>query len=110
MIIVREEIFGLVMFILIYESEDEVIRRVNDIDYGLAAGIVIADLNRAYRVIYQLEAGICWINIWGEFSVEMFVGGYKYFGIGRENGVMTFQSYIQVKFIQVEMVKFQFIF
>lgn len=52
MIIVREEIFGLVMFILIYESEDEVIRRVNDIDYGLAAGIVIADLNRAYRVIY----------------------------------------------------------
>lgn len=98
------------MFILIYELEDEVICCVNDIDYGLVVGIVMVDLNCVYCVIYQLEVGICWINIWGEFLVEMFVGGYKYFGIGCENGVMTFQSYIQVKFIQVEMVKFQFIF
>ncbi len=42
------------------------IRRANDTDYGLAAGIVTADLNRAHRVIHQLEAGICWINTWGE--------------------------------------------
>lgn len=62
MTIVREEIFGPVMSILTYESEDEVIRRANDTDYGLAAGIVTADLNRAHRVIHQLEAGICWIN------------------------------------------------
>ncbi|MCU7716618.1 betaine-aldehyde dehydrogenase, partial [Escherichia coli] len=66
MTIVREEIFGPVMSILTYESEDEVIRRANDTDYGLAAGIVTADLNRAHRVIHQLEAGICWINTWGE--------------------------------------------
>lgn len=62
MTIVREEIFGPVMSLLTYESEDEVIRRANDTDYGLAAGIVTADLNRAHRVIHQLEAGICWIN------------------------------------------------
>lgn len=52
MIIVCEEIFGLVMFILIYELEDEVICCVNDIDYGLAVGIVIVDLNCVYCVIY----------------------------------------------------------
>ena len=110
MTIVREEIFGPVMSILTYESEDEVIRRANDTDYGLAAGIVTADLNRAHRVIHQLEAGICWINTWGESPAEMPVGGYKHSGIGRENGVMTLQSYTQVKSIQVEMAKFQSIF
>ena len=110
MTIVREEIFGPVMSLLTYESEDEVIRRANDTDYGLAAGIVTADLNRAHRVIHQLEAGICWINTWGESPAEMPVGGYKHSGIGRENGVMTLQSYTQVKSIQVEMAKFQSIF
>ena len=110
MTIVREEIFGPVMSLLTFESEDEVIRRANDTDYGLAAGIVTADLNRAHRVIHQLEAGICWINTWGESPAEMPVGGYKHSGIGRENGVMTLQSYTQVKSIQVEMAKFQSIF
>lgn len=52
MIIVCEEIFGLVMFILIYELEDEVICCVNDIDYGLVVGIVMVDLNCVYCVIY----------------------------------------------------------
>jgi betaine-aldehyde dehydrogenase len=67
-------------------------------------------LNRAHRLIHQLEAGICWINTWGESPAEMPVGGYKHSGIGRENGVMTLQSYTQVKSIQVEMGKFQSIF
>jgi betaine-aldehyde dehydrogenase len=109
MTIVREEIFGPVMSILTYD-EEEAIRRANDTDYGLAAGVVTADLNRAHRAIHQLEAGICWINTWGESPAEMPVGGYKHSGIGRENGVMTLQSYTQVKSIQVEMGKFQSIF
>ncbi|WP_162874512.1 aldehyde dehydrogenase family protein, partial [Pseudomonas viridiflava] len=60
MTIVREEIFGPVMSILGYDTEDEVVRRANDTDFGLAAGIVTRDLNRAHRVIHLLEAGICW--------------------------------------------------
>ena len=110
MTIVREEIFGPVMSILTYDDEAEVIRRANATEYGLAAGVVTANLNRAHRIIHQLEAGICWINSWGESPAEMPVGGYKHSGIGRENGVMTLQSYTQVKSIQVEMGQFQSIF
>ncbi|VFS61834.1 Betaine aldehyde dehydrogenase [Raoultella planticola] len=71
MTIVREEIFGRWMSILTYEDEAEVIRRANATEYGLAAGVVTPDLNRAHRVIHQLEAGICWINSWGESPAEM---------------------------------------
>ena len=108
--VAQEEIFGPVMSILSYDDEAEVIRRANATEYGLAAGVVTPDLNRAHRIIHQLEAGICWINSWGESPAEMPVGGYKHSGIGRENGVMTLQSYTQVKSIQVEMDQFQSIF
>ncbi|MFP1463650.1 aldehyde dehydrogenase family protein [Escherichia coli] len=69
-------------------SQEEVIRRANDTDYGLAAGIVTADLNRAHRVIHQLEAGICWINTWAIWQ-RCPLAANKHSGIGRENGVMT---------------------
>ena len=103
MTIVREEIFGPVMSILIYDSEEEVIRRANDTDYGLAAGVVTRDLNRAHRVIHKLEAGICWINTWGESPAEMPVGGYKQSGVGRENGLTTLAHYTRIKSVQVEL-------
>ncbi len=110
MTIVREEIFGPVMAILTYESEEEVVRRANATDFGLAAGVVTQDLNRAHRVIHQIEAGICWINTWGESAAEMPVGGYKHSGVGRENGLMTLQNYTQVKSVQLEMTRFQSVF
>ncbi|MBZ7103452.1 betaine-aldehyde dehydrogenase [Klebsiella michiganensis] len=110
MTIVREEIFGPVMSILSYDDEEEALRRANATEYGLAAGVVTPDLNRAHRLIHRLEAGICWINTWGESPAEMPVGGYKHSGIGRENGVQTLHSYTQVKSIQVEMGPFQSIF
>ncbi|MBG0751925.1 MULTISPECIES: betaine-aldehyde dehydrogenase [Pectobacterium] len=108
--IVREEIFGPVMSILTYQNEDEVIRRANDSEYGLAAGVVTGDLNRAHRVIHQLEAGICWINTWGESPAEMPVGGYKHSGIGRENGITTLEHYTQIKSVQVELGEFRSVF
>ena len=110
MTIVREEIFGPVMSILIYDSEDEVIRRANDTDYGLAAGIVTRDLNRAHRVIHKLEAGICWINTWGESAAEMPVGGYKQSGVGRENGLTTLAHYTRIKSVQVELGDYASVF
>lgn len=110
MTIVREEIFGPVMSILTYDSEDEVIRRANDTEFGLAAGIVTRDLNRAHRVIHQLEAGICWINAWGESDAKMPVGGYKQSGVGRENGISSLAQYTRIKSVQVELGDYASVF
>ncbi|MFF7707880.1 betaine-aldehyde dehydrogenase [Pseudomonas sp. NPDC007930] len=110
MTIVREEIFGPVMSILSYESEEEVIRRANATDFGLAAGIVTQDLTRAHRVIHQLEAGICWINAWGESPAQMPVGGYKQSGVGRENGILSLAQYTRVKSVQVELGNYASVF
>lgn len=108
--IVQEEIFGPVMSILTYETEDEVIARANATSFGLAAGVVTQDIATAHRVIHAMQAGICWINTWGESPAQMPVGGYKQSGIGRENGIQTLLAYTQVKSIQVELAPFVSVF
>ena len=110
MSIVREEIFGPVLSLLEYQDEDEVIRRANDTEYGLAAGVVTTDLARAHRIIHRLEAGICWINTWGESPAQMPVGGYKQSGIGREIGIASLAHYTRVKSVQVELGEFASVF
>jgi len=108
--IVREEIFGPVMSLLAYDDEEEAVRRANDTDYGLAAGVVTPDLARAHRVIHQLEAGICWVNSWGESPAQMPVGGYKQSGVGRENGLATLRAYTRTKSIQIELDRYASVF
>ena len=103
MVHVKEEIFGPVMSILKFNDEDEVIARANDSDYGLAAGVFSQDISRAHRVINQMQAGICWINSWGDSPAEMPVGGYKQSGVGRENGPETLHHYTQVKSVFVRL-------
>ena len=110
MTIVREEIFGPVMSILAYDDEEEAIRRANDTHFGLAAGVVSNDIARAHRIIHRLEAGICWINTWGESPAEMPVGGYKQSGVGRENGISTLAHYTRIKSVQVELGDYASIF
>jgi len=110
MTIVREEIFGPVMSILAYDDEEEVIARANDTHFGLAAGVVSNDIARAHRIIHRLEAGICWINTWGESPAEMPVGGYKQSGVGRENGISTLAHYTRIKSVQVELGDYTSIF
>lgn len=100
---VIDEIFGPVMSVLSFDNEDEVIRRANNTKFGLAAGVFTKNINRAHRVINQLEAGICWINSWGDSPAEMPVGGYKESGIGRENGPETLKSYTQIKSVFVRL-------
>lgn len=108
--IVREEIFGPVMSILVFDDEDEAVSRANHTAYGLAAGVVTENLARAHRVIHRLEAGICWINTWGESPAEMPVGGYKQSGVGRENGITTLEHYTRIKSVQVELGPYQPVF
>ena len=103
MTIVKEEIFGPVMSVLTFRDEDDVIRRANNTDYGLAAGVFTRDIKRAHRVIHQIQAGICWINAYNESPSEMPVGGYKQSGIGRENGAATINHYTQLKSVYVGM-------
>ena len=100
---VIDEIFGPVMSVLRFNDESEVIGRANETKFGLAAGVFTQDISRAHRVINQLQAGICWINSWGDSPAEMPVGGYKESGIGRENGPETLKSYTQLKSVFVRL-------
>ena len=104
---VQDEIFGPVMAVLRFTTEEEVIRRANATKYGLAAGVFTRDISRAHRVIARLEAGICWINAWGASPAEMPVGGYKESGVGRENGVETLYKYTQTKSVYVQLEPMQ---
>ncbi|ADT85600.1 betaine aldehyde dehydrogenase [Vibrio furnissii NCTC 11218] len=89
-----------------FNDEQEVIQRANNTHYGLAAGVFTQNLSRAHRVIHQLEAGICWINTWGDSPAPMPVGGYKLSGVGRENGIETLSHYTQTKSVLVELDDF----
>ncbi|QDG79287.1 betaine-aldehyde dehydrogenase [Labrenzia sp. PHM005] len=101
--IAQEEIFGPVLSVLDFEDEDDVIARANDTDFGLAAGVFTKDIQRAHRVIDQLQAGTCWINTYNLTPIEMPFGGYKKSGMGRENGHAGIEYYSQIKSIYVEM-------
>ena len=103
MSIVRDEIFGPVMSLLSFEDEEEVINRANNTGYGLAAGVFTNDLRRAHRVIHRMQAGICWINAYGNSPAQMPVGGYKLSGVGRENGMETLRQLTQLKSVYVGM-------
>ncbi|KAA8642197.1 hypothetical protein EYZ11_008273 [Aspergillus tanneri] len=101
--IVQEEIFGPVMSILSYETVEEAVKRANTTELGLAAGIFTKDLNGAHRIIDQLQAGITWVNTWGESPAEMAVGGWKKSGVGVENGRRGIEAWVKNKSTLVEM-------
>ncbi|PAV59096.1 hypothetical protein WR25_10791 [Diploscapter pachys] len=96
---VREEIFGAVMLILPFDSEDEVVQRANNTMYGLAAGVFSGNLARAHRVANLLQAGTVFINTYNDTEVNVPFGGYKNSGHGRENCVDTLRAYSQIKAI-----------
>ncbi|MEX2318797.1 MAG: betaine-aldehyde dehydrogenase, partial [Bauldia sp.] len=77
MAVVREEIFGPVMTVLSFGDEDEVVRRANATEYGLAAGVFTRDLQRGHRVIARLQAGTCWLNHYNVTPIELPFGGVK---------------------------------
>jgi betaine-aldehyde dehydrogenase len=103
MTIAREEVFGPVMAVLDFDTEEEVLGRANATDFGLAAGVFTADLTRAHRVVAGLQAGTCWINAYNLTPVEAPFGGVKRSGVGRENGHAAIEHYTQVKSVYVGM-------
>ena len=103
MSIVKEEIFGPVMSVLPFDTEEEVIRRANDTAMGLAAGVFTKDIQRGHRVVAKLQAGTCWINNYNITPIEMPFGGVKQSGIGRENSLAAIEHYTQTKSVFVEL-------
>lgn len=101
--IVREEIFGPVLVIQKFSSEEEAIKLANDTPYGLAGGVFTNDIAKGHRVIRQLRAGITWINAYHPTYNEAPWGGYKQSGIGRELGKYGYEAYTEVKQININM-------
>ena len=101
MTIAREEIFGPVMSILPFETEEEAISRANDTEFGLAAGVFTSDLTRAHRTVAALEAGSTWINTYNLTPIEAPFGGVKRSGIGRENSKAAIDHYTRLKSVYV---------
>ncbi|CAF1023157.1 unnamed protein product [Didymodactylos carnosus] len=103
MTIAKEEIFGPVMCVLKYNDYDEVIKRANNTDFGLAAGVITKDLTRSLKFIDKLKAGSVWINDYHAMRSNAPFGGYKQSGHGREMGSYGLREYYQVKAVAIKL-------
>ncbi|CAF2571916.1 unnamed protein product [Rotaria sp. Silwood2] len=101
--IAREEIFGPVMSIFKFDSYDEAIKRANDTQYGLAAGVITKDLARAFQFIEQLQAGSVWVNQYSTLQFQAPFGGFKQSGHGRELGRNGLEEYYEVKTVSIKI-------
>jgi aldehyde dehydrogenase (NAD+) len=95
--IAREEIFGPVLVLIPFKTEEEAVAIANDTNYGLAAGLYTSDLSRAHRVANQLDSGMVFVNHYGCYHFSSPFGGTKGSGWGREMGVHSLQSYTKLK-------------
>lgn len=103
MTIVKEEIFGPVVTVQTFKTEQEAIDMANNTEYGLAGAVFTADGARALRVIKEIRAGITWINCYNPCFNEAPWGGYKKSGIGRELGVHGLEEYQEIKQININL-------
>jgi aldehyde dehydrogenase (NAD+) len=103
MAIVKEEIFGPVVTITKFDTEEEVIAMANDSTYGLAAAVHTTNINTAVRVAEAVKAGTLWINCYNMYNYQIPFGGFKQSGIGRELGKYALSNYTQVKAVHVRL-------
>lgn len=103
MTIARDEVFGPVLSVMPFDSEEEAIALANDTRYGLAAGIWTRDVQRAHRVSARIRAGSIWINAYRVVAPFAPFGGFGHSGIGRENGRQGLDEYLETKTVWVEL-------
>lgn len=101
--IAKEEIFGPVMSIMKFSTIEEVIRRANDSEFGLGAGVNTTNLDTAIQCSNGLRAGTVYINTYNNFDVAAPFGGYKQSGSGRELGEYGLQQYSEVKCVKIAL-------
>src|SRR5215472_6008731 len=93
----REEIFGPVVTITPFDSEEEVIGYANDVDYGLSSSVWTQNLSRAHRVAEQIHTGTVWVNCWLVRDLRVPFGGMKASGVGREGGEEALRFFTEPK-------------
>ena len=99
--IAQEEIFGPVVCVIPFETEQEAIAIANGTEFGLATSIWTRDVTRAHRVAHQLQSGIVWINDHHRLDPASPWGGVGDSGLGRECGIESFNDHFDVKSIMV---------
>jgi acyl-CoA reductase-like NAD-dependent aldehyde dehydrogenase len=99
----QEEVFGPVLAIIPFDTEEEVIALANDVPYGLVAGLWTQDIGRGHRVAAQIQAGLVSINTYRPVHWMLPYGGYKLSGLGRENGLAALEEYTEIKTVVVEL-------
>jgi len=99
----REEVFGPVLGVMTFQSEDEAMRLANDTIYGLAAGLWTADVSRALRGARRLKAGLVWVNGWDACDITMPFGGFKQSGFGRDRSLHALHKYADLKSVSVTL-------
>ncbi|MFJ4367378.1 aldehyde dehydrogenase family protein [Streptomyces chartreusis] len=101
--VIQEEIFGPVLTVQPFDSEDEAVELANSTPYGLASGVQTGNLARAHRVAERLDAGIVWINDWAMLDPAVPFGGVKDSGFGREYGPEALDAYTTTKSVVVSL-------
>jgi acyl-CoA reductase-like NAD-dependent aldehyde dehydrogenase len=101
--IANEEVFGPVLSIIPFDTEDEAVHIANNTLYGLAAGVWTSSMRRAIQMSERLEAGTVWVNMYRAVSYMSPFGGYKRSGIGRESGIEAIREYLQTKSVWIDL-------
>jgi aldehyde dehydrogenase (NAD+) len=101
--IAREEIFGPVLVVIPFDTDDEAVDIANDSEYGLVAGVWTADISRAITVSERIQVGQVFVNTWSTNAVQTPFGGWKNSGYGREKGIESLHHYTQVKCITIKL-------
>ncbi|MDS0477066.1 aldehyde dehydrogenase family protein [Natrinema sp. 1APR25-10V2] len=99
----QEEIFGPVLTVFRWDDYDEMIELANDVEYGLAGGVITEDISQANKTARDIEAGYIWINSYHDLAPGLPFGGYKQSGIGRELSAETLDHYRQTKTINLSL-------
>ncbi|MEU7488606.1 aldehyde dehydrogenase [Streptomyces sp. NPDC042319] len=99
--VVREEIFGPVLAVMPFDTEEEVVRLANDTEYGLAAGVWTQNLSRAHRMAARLDAGTVWVNTYRAMSPMSPRQGFKTSGVGVEHGTEAIKEYTRLKSVWI---------